>query len=160
MFCCGCFFAAGGTRCAPGARGGAEYNGALAGQPVGACFVLMRVRGTIFLLRVRGKFTHSLAARRLRASTAERNPGSMARFFLCCGCASSLTHSLPAARSKKAPAAKKNAPRTRSKKNATRTRSQKKSAGHTQQKSTHNKKIHTLSEPRHEHVEHGRREGK
>ena len=56
-----------------------------------------------FLLWVRGKFTHSLAAGRLQTSTAERHPGSAARLFLflrvcelwgggarlffCCGCA-------------------------------------------------------------------------
>ena len=49
-----------------------------------------RCAALFFLLRVRGKFTHSLAAGRLRASTAERHPGSAARlFFFCCGCASS-----------------------------------------------------------------------
>ena len=85
--------------CAPGAggrrnpmgRGPARGGG---GGGVFCCGCAAR----FFLLRVHGKFTHSLAARRLRESTAERNPGSGAPFF-CCGCASSLTHSLPAARS-------------------------------------------------------------
>ena len=69
--------------CAPGAggrrnpmgRGPARGGG---GGGVFCCGCAAR----FFLLRVHGKFTHSLAARRLRESTAERNPGSGAPFFL------------------------------------------------------------------------------
>ena len=80
------------------------------GRPARGRFFLLRVRGAFFLLlRVRGKFTHSLAARRIRASPAERHPGSRARFFAAGALTHSLTHSLPAARSthsKKAPTTK------------------------------------------------------
>ena len=83
IFCCGCALAR-------GSAGQAESNGAWAGQPGGALIFLLWVRGAFFfLLWVRGRFAHSLAAGRLRASTAERHPGSVARFFFCCGCASS-----------------------------------------------------------------------
>ena len=124
--------------CAPGAGGRRNPVQWRVGRPAGGRdFVFAagarRVFFFLFLLRVRGKFTHSIAARRLRASTAERHPVSGARFCLCCGCAaSSLTHSLPAARST----------RSKKKKRAAHPQ-QKKRAPHTQQKSTHNKKINT-----------------
>ena len=128
----GAFFFFCGCALARGSAGHAESNGAWAGQSGGAFIFLLQVRGAFFfLLWVRGRFAHSLAAGRLRASTAERHPGSVARFFfllrvreLCGGAfifllrvrgafiffaadarAHSLTHSLPAAR--RAPTAKK-----------------------------------------------------
>ena len=56
--------------------GSSEIQWGVGRPAAGAFFVAAGAR-----LRVRGKFTHSLAAG-LRASTAERHPGSGARFFL------------------------------------------------------------------------------
>ena len=74
-------------------------------------FVAVGAGRVVFCFRcARACFLLRLAARRLRASTAERHPGSGARLCFCCGYASSLTHSPPAARSthsKKAPTTKK-----------------------------------------------------
>ena len=105
FFCCGCaarFFSAGLIfllRACPGV-----------GRPAG---------GRIFLLRVRSAFFFAAGARQVHSLTCCPPPPSihcrktsrvLGALFFGCGCASPLTHSLPAARSthsNKAPTAKK-----------------------------------------------------
>ena len=117
--------------------GGIQSNGAWAGQPGGAILFLLRVRGAFFFFC----FCCGCAASSLTQFLLAASEHPLQKDIQCPGrvfvfAAGARAHSLTRCLPPGAPAArKKSAPRTRSKK--------KKRAPHTQQKSTHNKKINT-----------------